>query len=261
MKRVFISAFLCMSIISAICSNGKTDSLRMQFKEKLNVSFSCPRESLKNIGEESSLRFEFGKALDEFPTIPIFYGGSIVELSENCSVVMMDIKNVQKPRAESYPKDREYETPEVRGWMLNNCETPWAGWYIQNLRGVRNDKSANERKIDDWMQPLPEDKLSALQEKVSRLTELHVVMYKNTGLNRKTNSDVVSVVKIPNIETVVSNSERIDSELKANATECYGVEFYKHSSYEPVIMLFFINGNRTTIDECVDKMAEYIKFE
>lgn len=261
MKRVFISAFLCMSIMSAICSNGKTDSLRMQFKEKLNVSFSCPRESLKNIGEESSLRFEFGKALDGFPTIPIFYGGSIVELSENCSVVMMDIKNAQKPRAESYPKDREYETPKVRGWMLNNCETPWAGWYIHNFRGVRNDNSTNEHKKDDWMCPLPEDKLSALQEEVSRLTELHVVMYKNTGLSHKTNSDVVSVVRIPNLETVVSNSGRIDSELKANATECYGVEFYKHSSYEPVIMLFFINGNSTTIDECVDKMAEYIKFE
>lgn len=47
MKRVFISAFLCMSIISAICSNGKTDSLRMQFKEKLNVIFSCPKDWLK----------------------------------------------------------------------------------------------------------------------------------------------------------------------------------------------------------------------
>ena len=93
------------------------------------------------------------------------------------------------------------------------------------------------------------------------MTELHVVMYKNTGLSHKTNSDVVSVVRIPNLETVVSNSGRIDSELKANATECYGVEFYKHSSYEPVIMLFFISGNSTTIDECVDKMAEYIKFE
>ena len=88
-----------------------------------------------------------------------------------------------------------------------------------------------------------------------------MVMYKNTDLNRKTDSDVVSIVRIPNLETVVSNSEKMDSELKSNATECYGVEFYKHSSYEPVIMLFFINGNRTTIDECVDKMAEYIKFE
>ncbi len=218
MKRVFISAFLCMSNISAICSNGKTDSLRMQFKEKLNLSFSCPKGLVKGIGEESSLRFEFGKTLDEFPTTPIFYGGFIVEFSEDCSAVMMDIKNMKKPRAESYPKDREYETPEARGWMLNNCETPWAGWYIQNLRGVRNDKSANERKIDDWMQPLPEDKLSALQEEVSRLTELHVVMYKNTGLSHKTNSDVVSVVRIPNLETVVSNSEKMDSELKSNAT-------------------------------------------
>lgn len=261
MKRVFISAFLCMSIMSAICSNGKTDSLRMQFKEKLNVIFSCPKGLVKGIGEESSLRFEFGKTLDEFPTTPIFYGGFIVEFSEDCSAVVMDIKNMKKPRAESYPKDREYETPEARGWMLNNCETPWAGWYINNFRGVRNDKSTNEQKKDDWMQPLPEDKLSALQEKVSKLTELHVVMYKNTDLNRKTDSDVVSIVRIPNLETVVSNSEKMDSELKSNATECYGVEFYKHSSYEPVIMLFFINGNRTTIDECVDKMAEYIKFE
>ena len=173
MKRVFISAFLCMSIISAICSNGKTDSLRMQFKEKLNVIFSCHKGLVKGIGEESSLRFEFGKTLDEFPTTPIFYGGFIVEFSEDCSAVVMDIKNMKKPRAESYPKDWEYETPEAGGWMLNNCETPWAGWYINNFRGVRNDKSTNEQKKDDWMQPLPEDKLSALQEKVSRLTELH----------------------------------------------------------------------------------------
>ena len=114
MKRVFISAFLCMSIMSAICSNGKTDSLRMLFKEKLNVIFSCPKGLVKGIGEESSLRFEFGKTLDEFPTTPIFYGGFLVEFSEDCSAVVMDIKNMKKPRAESYPKDREYETPEAR---------------------------------------------------------------------------------------------------------------------------------------------------
>ena len=246
--------------IEAMADNDNKEYCQL-LKEKLNVIFSCPEELVKSIEKESSLRFEFGKTLDEFPTIPIFYGGFIVELSQDCSVVMMDIKNVEKPRAESYPKEREYETPEARGWMLNNCETPWAGWYINNFRGVRDDKSTNEQKEFDWVKPLPEDKLLALQEKVTQLTELYVVMHKNTGLTRKSNCDVVSVVRIPNLETVVCDSKNIDSELKANATECYGVEFYKHSSYETLKMLFLINGNNTTIDECVAKMAEYIRFE
>ena len=50
-------------------------------------------------------------------------------------------------------------------------------------------------------------------------------------------------------------------DLKSGATECYGVEFYKKSSIDALQMLFFINGDKTSIDECVADMAEYINFE
>ena len=49
--------------------------------------------------------------------------------------------------------------------------------------------------------------------------------------------------------------------LKSNATQCYGVEFYRKANYWPLKMLFFINANEISIDECVADMAEYIKFE
>ena len=55
--------------------------------------------------------------------------------------------------------------------------------------------------------------------------------------------------------------QKIEAELKENATECYGVEFYNNTSHTTFIMLFFINGNNATIDECVAKIAEYVKFE
>ena len=50
-------------------------------------------------------------------------------------------------------------------------------------------------------------------------------------------------------------------DLKSGATECYGVEFYKKSSIDALQMLFFINGDKTSIDECVADIAEYINFE
>lgn len=48
--------------------------------------------------------------------------------------------------------------------------------------------------------------------------------------------------------------------LKSGATECYGVEFYKKSSIDALQMLFFINGDKTSINDCVADMAEYINF-
>jgi hypothetical protein len=50
-------------------------------------------------------------------------------------------------------------------------------------------------------------------------------------------------------------------DLKSGATECYGVEFYKKSSIDALQMLFFINGDKTSINDCVSLLAEYIKFE
>ena len=80
MKRVFISAFLCMSIMSAICSNGKTDSLRMLFKEKLNVMYGFVQkgDELYKIVNTADWLFEGGFNVYILET---FVGNSDVQTS------------------------------------------------------------------------------------------------------------------------------------------------------------------------------------
>ena len=261
MKACIITIFSFLIIINANGSNNDYNKYCKELKDKLNVYFSISEESVVFQTDTDFLFFQFGNKLPDFPTLPSFIGGPIVKFSEDCHILMMDIKNMQKPRPESYPKNRKQKTPVVRGWMLNNCGIPWSEWYINNTGGVILDEKAKKDVQNSWDYPLPEDKLLALQKKKSLLTKQYEIVMEEGELTNKTNCDIISIVRIPNMKTITSNSENVDSILKKNATECYGVEFYKKSSYEPLLMLFFINGNNATIDECVAKIADYVKFE
>lgn len=122
--------------------------------------------------------------------------------------------------------------------------------------------------MDDDSGKLSASQLAELQKKVSALRAEHELCYVNGDLTEKVNCDRVFIVRIPNIGKIrggVYQDEYpfagVIEDLKSGATECYGVEFYKKSSIDALQMLFFINGDKISIDECVADMAEYINFE
>ena len=232
-----------------------------QLKDKLGIVLAVPADAFEFLPESSALAappvIAFG---DSYPNLGAagFVIGPTVKLNTNCSVVMMDIEMQGKPRPAHMPAPRDYTFAHTAAWMLNNCGEPWAYFYIYNIRGVRNEDSVG---------PSPEE-LRAIQEKVDALRAKYERCIEDGEMVEKMNCDRAFIVRIPDIEKIGKNPEFAEllppgyiEALKSNATQCYGVEFYRKANYWPLKMLFFINADEISIDECVADIAGYIKFE
>lgn len=259
MRRTLSLVVLLMTAFTAMSDNGKYKEYCRQMYEKRNLALYVPEVFVSFQSESPVFVFSFGEKVEELAGRPIFMAGPIVSLSQDCSLVMMDINSVEKPRPGAYSDDRAYDFPASTAWMLSNCHYPWAGWYIYATSGI---------DIGDDSMRRTDEEIVALQKQVARLRTKHERLIENDELTRKVGCDRVFIVRIPDMVKICTNRDvpdyycpKAEAMLKTNATECYGVEFYKRSSFEPVKMLFFINGNNTTIDECVAKMAGYIRFE
>ena len=83
-----------------MADNGKYKEYYCELKNKLTVTLSVP-ESAISFKTDSSMffAFTFGKVSEEVPGEIIFMGAPIVNLSENSSAVMMDVKYVSGKRS------------------------------------------------------------------------------------------------------------------------------------------------------------------
>ena len=252
MRRTLSLVVLLMTAFTAMAGNENDyEEYCSLLKQKLNLTFSAPEDAISFKTDSTMFfAFTFAEASEEVPYEIVFMAAPIVNLSENCSAVMMDVGYVLGERSGN---DECWSNPTA--WMLNNCNTRWCIPLIRNTGVCNNDGS----KI------YTEEETAAFMEKISQLRAQYERCIENDRLTNMTNSDRIFIVRIPYMERVTTagfmSCPETEALLKANATECYGVEFYKHSSCEPFRMLFFINGNNTTIDECVAKMAGYIRFE
>ena len=262
----FIFPFLLMA------ENNDYNRYRRQLKEKLGIELSVPDSSFEFVSgpfgdfetvPSDIVDYSKGHILsfgDNHPLLgcAAYLFGPTVKLNEHCRVAMMDIENVSKPRPLHRPAPCDYTFAQTSSWMLNNCGEPWAFFYIYDIRGVRDENA---------VRPSPEE-LRAMQEKADSLRTKYERCVEDGDIVEKTNCDRVFIVRIPDIEKIGTNpdfapflaTEYVEA-LKSNATQCYGVEFYRKANYDPLKMLFFINADEISIDECVSDMAEYIEFE
>ena len=262
---IFIFPFLLMA------ENNDYNRYRRQLKEKLGIELSVPDASFEFVSgpfadfetvPSDIIDYSKGHILsfgDNHPLLgcAAYLFGPTVKLNEHCRVAMMDIENVSKPRPLHRPAPHDYTFAQTSSWMLNNCGEPWAFFYIYDIRGVRDDNA---------VRPSPEE-LRAMQEKADSLRAKYERCVEDGDIVEKTNCDRLFIVRIPDIEKIGTNpdfapflaTEYVEA-LKSNATQCYGVEFYRKANYDPLKMLFFINADEISIDECVSDMAEYIKF-
>ncbi|MCR5713477.1 MAG: hypothetical protein K6F98_00920 [Bacteroidales bacterium] len=232
-----------LSVLSITAHAGSFDDYRSQLKEKLSVVLSVPEENAKFHSEAPGFILMFGESLPELPGGPIFEAGPIVTLSKDYSVIMMNADNLQKSR----PATMHAAT----AWMLINCATPWAGWYINNVGGVITDNPAPTRSDAD---------IASLKEKVDSLRNQYERSIDGV-LAEKSNCDHIYVVQIPHMDEVENmfNPDPV-KDLKSGMTDCYGVEFFK-SSYGSLQMVVFVNSARKSIDDCIAELAEYVRFD
>lgn len=260
MNNKILLFFLVGSCISASSKNNDYSDFCSQMNEKMTIDFFVPQKMMDfhTYLEIPFIAITFGDLLEGFPTNPVFEVGPTLNLSKNCSILIMDLDLVRKKNTEIESNNKEYSMPVSTGWMLNNCSTPWAQWYIEGVSGLR----INGNQKQSGFRELSEEERVDLKERVSNLRLLYERCIENNKLTNKINCDKVYVVKIPNLDKI---SNMMDpgyvNILNKEATECYGVEFYKQSLGNSFKMLFFINGNKTTIDKCITKLSKYISFQ
>ena len=270
---VFVAILLlfCAIPFNAIADNNGYNRYCSMLKEKLGIEFSAPASSCEfilstfadfEVTQSDTIDNSWGHVLsfgDNHALLgaAAFLFGPTIILNEYCTVAMMDIENVTKPRPAHLPTPRDYTFAHTSAWMLNNCGEPWAFFYIYDIRGVRDENAVRPSH----------DELRAIQEKVDALRAKNERCIEKGELVEKTNCDRLFIVRIPNIEKIGTNPdfaqfvvpEYVEA-LKADATQCYAVEFYRKANYFPLKMLFFVNADKISIDECVSDMAEYIRF-
>ena len=245
MKRFLSSILIILLAITAMGKNEKYKNYCKELKEKLDITLSVPESVVSFHDDGLIFPFTFGE-------IVVFTGGPVVKLSDDCSLVMMNNNYMKRLHI------TDYTWTTTSGWMLDNCDMPFCEPMITNT-GIRNE---------DGTLPFTKEETAAWREKIAKQRSIYERCIENDRLTCKVNCDNIYIVRIPNMERVTTqlvssevSHQKIEAELKENATECYGVEFYNNTSHTTFIMLFFINGNNATIDECVAKIADYVKFE
>ena len=246
------------SYLSLFANSGDYKKYCAELKEKRQVVFTPPTDKLEFISEQSFPVFTFGEMDDEISALPTFEAGPILKLSEDCSVIMMSVDNIKKPRPESYPKNRVYNIPSSTAYMLNNCGTLWAKWLINNSGGVIDENVKNIFSSTEQ---------DSIIDKISMLRTKNECCIKENELTKSIGCDRIFIVRIPDIQKVGTHRplpelscSNLDAGRKEKYNLCYCIEFYKESSYEPLKMLFFIDEKQTTIDECILKIADYLRF-
>lgn len=258
MRKLYLLLAVFSSYSLLFANSGDTKKYCEELKEKRQIEFTAPTAKLGFITEQSFPVFTFGEMENEISALPTFEAGPILKLSRDCSVIMMSVDNIKKPHPYAYSKDRVYNIPSSTAYMLNNCGTLWAKWLIDNSGGVIDENVKNRFTSAEQ---------DSIREKISILRSQNERCIKEDELIKYIGCDRIFIVRIPDIEKVGTHRplpelscSNLDAELKEKYNRCYCIEFYKESSYEPLKMLFFIDSNKTTIDDCLLKMADYIKF-
>lgn len=217
-------------------------------KEYWGVSISFPHhvkiESEENVPLSKMRVFQFASMRQSGGNIPIFEAGPIITLDDNCVLLMSSVRFASKPKPDHEVPIDEYTISRhgasFTSELLNNCGLPW--FHIDHEPSVLNDKE--------------------LMEKINATKQKHIRMHANDRLTQITNSDKVFVTKIPNMQKVKCEVVSVTRHVKKNATDCYGLEFYRADRYYSVNILLFINSKGgKTIDDYVEQISGYVKFD
>ena len=216
-------------------------------KEYWGVSISFPHhvkiESEENVPLSKMRVFQFASMRQSGGNIPIFEAGPIITLDDNCIVFMSSVWYASIKPDHEVPIDENtiprHEASFTRE-LLNNCGLPW--FHIDHEPSVLNNKE--------------------LMEKINATKQKYIRMHANDRLTQITNSDRVFITQIPNMKKVKCEVGSVTRQVKKNATDCYGLEFYRADRYHAVEMLLFVNSKGgKTIDDYVEQISGYIKFD
>ena len=266
--------FLLIFMLSG-CAKSRYEEYITYMQDNLSLDFSVPK-NLMSFPEKNELSLDFltfGEEYQGIPGVPIFFYGPSIQLSENCTVLMLQPGEGSR-RAAYIKRDPPSEqgsspiTIDIRptptdnkkafkpglSWMLINCGMPWKPDFYNSVTPPESEQA----------DLLALEKLEEQKEKMESLREKYETHLEHNDLTEKANCDEIILVRIPHLEKIryyaMANDESVDVLIQTKATTCYNVCLHEHSPYWEINMLFFLEETQTTIEDCLTKMLDWIRF-
>ena len=251
------------SLYQDYCSNAKTEiGLNISFPEKRILEMWHPDSALQII-------------IFNYPPIsqdPLFVFEPFVKVSKHCSVLMEAKRGVKKYNGPippySYPSDYVL-FPFGASFMLKNSDIPHDFRHVNNI--TKTGIISNKPDAKPCPQRDAKDIEKVKQEARERISQYSRII-DDSPLTQDLNCQNIVITEIPQVDKVrlwVTASGRpeeikyFNPGFESNNLQCYAVQFYTTEEELPRSFhtLFFIDGNKTSIDKCIAKAAKYIKFD
>lgn len=273
MKKMMHSLllFLTMSIAAQAQSENLYQEYCSNAKKEIGLDISFPEKHILEMWHpDSALQIIiFDTPLNSHD--PLFVYESIVKISNHCSVLMEAKRGVEKYNGPippySHPSDY-VDFPFGASFMLKNSHKPHSFRYVNNITrtGVISNKPDAK--------PLPQRDAEDI-EKVKQETRELISQYARSiddgPLTQKLNCQSIVITQIPQVDKVrrwdtdsgsTEDIKHFQPGFNSDNLQCYAVQFYTEEDLPRSFhTLFFIDGNKTTIDKCIAKAAKHIRFD
>ncbi|MBO5915571.1 MAG: hypothetical protein J6Q25_01530 [Bacteroidales bacterium] len=212
-------------------------------KSERSWTLSFPKQMVEMSHPDGFQYFTFGP---QQLINPIFEYEPLVKLSKHCTIALEfkhALRKTTKPRNKDHALTNLAENPFGDGFLMLNLSRP-----------------------NELNNPAVIKKKSSEVETYSR------VIGKGKAI-KLTHCEVISIVEIPQLANIKVHKHRSKREaivesfqpgFESDNLHCYAVCFQATSAESTpadIRMIFFIDGNKTSIDKCIAKAAKYIKFD
>ena len=274
-----ISVYFLLIFILSGCTKSRVYKEYITYvRDNLRLEFSVP-ENMMSFPEKKERDDEFltfGEEYQGIRGVPIFFNGPSIQLSPNCTVLMLKPGESSRRAAaikryppsekggirtdisfRNTPTDNKKAFKPGISWMLINCGMPWKPDFYNSVTPLESEQA----------DLLALEKLEEQKKKMESLREKYETHLEHNDLTEKANCDEIILVRIPHLEKIRYYAmakdrydESVDVLIQTKATTCYNVCLHEHSPYWEINMLFFLDETQTTIEDCLTKMLDWIRF-
>lgn len=274
MKKIIL--IIILSYVSCLANSqvksNDYDGYKKIMKENYGVSINFPKNAVVHYKPEMGKNnILFGTYHKNLPKIlPKFPVGPIVKLTHDCTIILVEKNNHEKPAKSGIPTIDEYYAnhyfSNLESLVLNNCELPSSNSYYANSTGIiltNKDKEKIAKSQGKTLKAMEHERQEIINAAELCLKK-HVRKVYNTEQNKTSNSDCIYIVHFPNSKKIsCTNKSTYIEKVISSSTDCYGIEFFRADRYNSFVgMLVFLDSKGgKTINDYVEMICHYLQFK
>lgn len=204
--------------------------------EKFDISMTFPDSMITYRGGVDMIEINF-RIWGSNPS-PVFFGGPVLNVSNDCFFVFEDLKFFSKPTGSGYPKNPEIfndypRNTALEGIIRYNWGLPWEKSRLPKKKEIKKEKTWNEMKM------------------------IHT--YRDTDLLHHMNADVLIIARIPYYKQITCDYSPVKKRIK-HVSCCYGIEIHRQGRMAIRLLCFTNEDDEKSILKYIEKIGKDMKF-